>query len=220
MNIETDLPKRLYRYTNLPVLFRLLLQKEIELLNPKTWEDRNDSYFLESYKQEKKLNAVLALCFTTRPETFHHWKVFASGPAGVCIRFDGELLLKQLTDQSDIRSGFVEYQYIKDVHSAVVDIEKWPFIKRKPFADECEYRLVFENAEYKKSTKAFPIELTCIDKVTLSPWLPIPLAKSIKAIISSIPDCDKLKIHRSSLIETPAWLEALNQNHSDDAQNY
>jgi hypothetical protein len=34
------------RYTDIPALIHLLTEKQITLLDPDTWDDKNDSYFL------------------------------------------------------------------------------------------------------------------------------------------------------------------------------
>ena len=56
----------LNRYTSLPVLLDALVHKRLTLLSPTSWEDRNDAYYIERYKETKKLKTVLALCFTTK----------------------------------------------------------------------------------------------------------------------------------------------------------
>src|SRR6185437_17104819 len=77
----------LRRYTQLPALLYMLSEKKLTLLDPNSWDDKNDSYFLEQYKLKRKLKTVLALCFSMAQETYHHWSVFADGSAGVCIQF-------------------------------------------------------------------------------------------------------------------------------------
>ncbi len=74
----------LRRYTDLPALIYLLNERKITLLDPKSWDDQNDAYFLALYKEKKNLRSVLALCFSQAPETYHHWRVFASGSSGAC----------------------------------------------------------------------------------------------------------------------------------------
>ena len=61
--------KFLRRYTNLPALLYLLRERKITLLDPASWDDKNDSYFLSLYHQKKQLKSVLALCFTPAFET-------------------------------------------------------------------------------------------------------------------------------------------------------
>ncbi len=55
----------LNRYTSLPYLIEILTDRHLTMLSPKTWEDRNDSFYLERYKVERKLKLILALCFLT-----------------------------------------------------------------------------------------------------------------------------------------------------------
>ena len=45
----------LRRYTQLPGLFYMLSEKKVTLLDPSSWDDKNDSYFLELYKAKRKL---------------------------------------------------------------------------------------------------------------------------------------------------------------------
>ena len=65
----------LRRYTDLPALLYLLRTRSITLLDPSSWDDKNDSYYLEKYKEKKSLQTVLALCLSTAEETYHHWRV-------------------------------------------------------------------------------------------------------------------------------------------------
>src|SRR5438046_2646856 len=92
-HVPHKLTNRLKRFTSLPILLDMLVKKHLTLLNPRTWEDRNDSFYLEQYRNKKNLKSILALCFASCPETFHHWKVFSSGSCGVCVEFDKNVLL-------------------------------------------------------------------------------------------------------------------------------
>jgi hypothetical protein len=42
----------------------MLARRELTLLDPSSWDDRNDSLFLEQYREKRGLQSVLALCFT------------------------------------------------------------------------------------------------------------------------------------------------------------
>ena len=64
------------KYTNLAALIHFLQTKQITLLNPSTWDDKNDAYFLEEFKNIQGFTTVLAICFAETYETYHHWKVF------------------------------------------------------------------------------------------------------------------------------------------------
>ena len=80
--------KAFRRYTNLAAVVHLLQAKAITLLNPATWDDTNDAYFMAEYKRLKQAKTVLALCFAETAETYHHWRVFSHGADGVCLEFN------------------------------------------------------------------------------------------------------------------------------------
>src|SRR5690242_12938126 len=104
----------LHRYTNLAATIHLLQTRQITLLNPATWDDRNDAYFMAEYKRLKKAQTVLALCFTNK-ETYHHWRVFSHGSDGVRIDFAEERLTAAFEGKRNIRCGLVRYRKIHDV---------------------------------------------------------------------------------------------------------
>jgi len=195
----------LNRYTSLPVLLDILVHKRIVLLKPSSWEDRNDSFFLERYREEKKLDTVLALCFSEKRETFHHWKIFSAGSGGVCVEFDKARLLDGLTAEDGFTLRKVEYAYITDVCLNRPKLADWPFLKRKPFEDEGEFRIVYENKTKKEQTKAIPIQLSCIRRITLSPWLPEAVSQTVTKVLKQLPDCATIQVGRSSLLETSRW---------------
>src|SRR5713226_2636906 len=89
----TVLKKFLRRYTDLPGLVYLLRKQCITLVDPQSWDDTNDSYYLTLYREKQQLASVLALCFTQVTDTYHHWRVFAAGASGVCISFRRKELL-------------------------------------------------------------------------------------------------------------------------------
>jgi hypothetical protein len=195
----------LRRYTELPALVNALRNRQITLLDPQTWDDRNDSYYLSLYKQRKTLKTVLALCFTTCPETYHHWRVFANGTSGVCIRFDRPTLLRALRVQGGIRTGKVKYLTLKEIRNRRLTVKELPFLKRAAFEPEEEYRVIFESA-----AKAYPalnirMPLSAIRRITLSPWLHPALSPDVKKIIKSIPGCSGLEVVRSTLIGNTEW---------------
>lgn len=49
------------RYTTLPYLLDMLHNKRLTLLDPSRWEDKNDAYFLKTYKKERELKSVLTM---------------------------------------------------------------------------------------------------------------------------------------------------------------
>jgi len=178
--------KFLRRYTNLPALIYLLKEEKITLLDPTSWDDSNDSHYLSVYKSGKRLKTLLALCFTRVDETYHHWKVFADGSSGICIKFKRTELISSVKKCAGVRTGEVEYLKLKEARKRKPTIDDLPFIKRYAFEDEDEFRVIFESDDSILTKKDIPIPLTSIEKVTLSPWAHPTVTKHVKEILKSI----------------------------------
>lgn len=198
------LDKFLRRYTDIPALIYLLTEKRITLLDPETWDDKNDSHFLRLYLERNHLTSVLALCFSQHTETYHHWRLFASGASGVCISFRREQLLRAIRQQPGIRMDQVKYLKLPETRGMKPAISDLPFIKRYPFEQENEFRVVYGSRE-KLSSLDIPIPLSCIERITLSPWLHPVFSEHIKKTLKQIKDCEKLRIARSTLISNEDW---------------
>ena len=199
----------LRRYTSLASLLALLQDRELTLLSPAFWEDRNDAFYMSQYKTRKNLKTLLALCFSESDETYHHWRVFTHGADGVCIHFKREDLLKSLPG---LGAGKITYRKITDLPRFKPRLEQLPFLKRQPFGDECEFRLIYEDPVQEMETKAFSIPLRVIARVTLNPWLPPPLSSAVKSAIKSTPGCSALKVYQTTLLENETWKKAALEN--------
>lgn len=201
--------KILKRYTDIPALIYMLQKCEITLLDPASWDDKNDIFFMQQYKSKKELKTLLALCFTKASETFHHWKVFANGSSGVCITFKRSELLNLLSEKTGIRHEIVVYKKLNQVKGSLIAVEDLPFCKRHGYLDEGEYRVIYENANEALPIKNISINLSCIEKITFSPFISIPLFEAMKEIITKIPGCEKLKLDRSTLVNNPNWQSSI-----------
>src|SRR5262245_1779073 len=113
----------LLRYTNIPALIYLLRERKVTLLDPAFWDDKNDSHYLSLYRQKKSLKSVLALCFTQVSETYHHWRVFADGSSGVCIRFSRAKLLSALHKQAGLRAKSLRYLTLNDIRNKELKLQ-------------------------------------------------------------------------------------------------
>ena len=196
----------LRRYTDIPALIYLLSERKITLLDPSSWDDSNDSYFLSKYKQRKKLNSVLVLCFTQKVERYHHWRVFAGSSSGVCIRFKREDLLRSLRrSRKGIIAAAVEYLTLDDIREKPPEIDHLPFVKRHAFIDECEFRVIYGSRTDRATNLDIPVPLSCISKITLSPWMPEDLEKPMRRMLKSIEGCGSLSINRSTLVSNEEW---------------
>lgn len=196
----------LRRYTNLAATIHMLKTKRITLLNPATWDDRNDAYFISEYKRLKKAKNLLALCFAESKETYHHWKVFSYGSDGICLEFDKDSLLHTFSGDPRIKHGSMEYRIIKELGAdEKVSVEELPFLKRAPYQDEREYRVICVDMEQENEVESYDFDIGWIRRVTLSPWMSKALANSVKETLRSIPGCTNLPVSRSTLVENEKW---------------
>jgi hypothetical protein len=194
------------RYTNLAATIHMLQSKCITLLNPATWDDKNDAYFMAEYKRYKNAKTVLALCFAECPETYHHWRVFSNGSDGVCIEFDKVKLFLTFVNETNIMQGYVKYKMIKDANNLkLIELEELPFLKRYPYGDEHEFRVVYVDSQKAMECHDYSIEVGWINRITLSPWISKTLASSVKETLKSIKGCSGLRISRSTLVDNDAW---------------
>ena len=193
----------LRRYTDLPALLEILNKKQITLLSPSSWDDRNDRYLMDAYKSKNKLKTLLALCFSLTDDTYHHWKVFSPGNSGVCIEFYKSKLTTKISGNGFIHSN-ITYKKISDLKKPIPE-KDLPFIKRYAFRDEAEYRIIYQSNIEKLETKPIKIDMNAINRIIINPWIPDSLFESIKQTIGNIPDCKGIGVIQSKVIDSPSW---------------
>lgn len=196
-----------FRYTDLPSLIHILKNRQLTLLDPMTWDDKNDSSFVTLYREKSELASVLALCFTRSQETYHHWRIFAPTSSGVRITFNEQLLRNSAIGVDGLQLAEVEYVKLADIRKEKLSRQRLPFIKRHPYRQESEVRLLWESKTEERLSYTLPIELQAITQVTLSPWLHPALVESVKSTLKAIDDCSKLTVQRTTLISNDEWLK-------------
>jgi hypothetical protein len=186
-------------------LLYLLETKSITFLDPAQWDDKNDSFFMQLYKEHQKLKSLLAICFSQETETYHHWSVFAHGSSGVCISFKKKPLLGTFKDYDDVRVGEVSYLPLTSLKTHDCDDKDLPFMKRAPYAPEGEFRAIYEDRADNLPYLNVAFSLSCIDRITLSPWMPKNVADSIKVTIRRVPGAGSIAVTRSTLVQNDTW---------------
>ena len=197
------------RYTNLASLIAILKNKEITLLDPSKWDDKNDSHYLLRYAEMRGFKSLYALCFTTATETAHHWNTFSRGSDGVCIKIHSAPFIAHLNAVKGVIHGAVEYKLIDEIETEQFTIDQLPFLKRYPFRDEDEYRILFGKksaSKFRSHTIPFPISF--IKEITLSNSLPKELRSVVVGLLKDIDGCEDIKISRSTLNENSRWKKA------------
>ncbi len=198
--------RTLKRFTSLAIAIDMLVERRITLLSPETWDDQNDFAFVDAYRKARNVGKVFALCFTQAPETFHHWRVFAPGLEGVRVNIDKYALLTSLAGDPRYVWNDIEYRTLERMAAAsAIDVFDLPFFKRYPFRDELEFRLLYECDDPRAKFHHVPIERDWIESITVSPWMPANLVDSMRIALTSIPGCETLKVHKTTLRENNRW---------------
>lgn len=194
------------RFTNLPSLLDILTSKQLTLLDPRKWDDKNDAYSISHYMAYKGLKTLLALCFTEARETYHHWRIYAGDVNGVCIRIRKKAVFSSISKEEGFRFEKVVYRSYSQLEGESFLFEKLPFLKRAGYTDEDEYRLIYVNEKERVAQKRISIDISMIDHIYINPWLPPPLVESLKMTIANIAgDSFKRKVSQSRLIKSSKW---------------
>ena len=225
--MDTPAPlRRLCRYTTVPILIDYLIRREITLLPPSTWEDRSDAGICDDYRRRRGLDRLLAACFTTAPETIHHWSTFAAGPAGCCLELSPRILDLWST-LPGLRHGPVRYVSLREspAHSPAPvpapvqahanlphedpQTQHLPFLKRLPYRIEAEYRVLSEGAASAPHASPFvtalPLPAAYLRRITITQRMPKPVFDSLKKALKPLIADTPIKVHRSTLLDNPTW---------------
>ena len=201
--------KRLKRYTTLASAVDMLVNEHLALLDPSKWKDTNDTHFLGAFLDCANKRSIYAACFTQAPETYHHWQVFAGENEGVCIEIDKEALLGSLVEQRAYMWGDVKYRTLLQLERRTqIKANELPFLKRKGFSDEKEFRLLYRSSSPQKSVHLVPIRRRWIKRIVLNPWINDALFESMRTALKSIAGCGNVSVIHTTLINNTQWKDA------------
>lgn len=198
---------KINRFTTLPILLDYLQRQKLTLLDPKLWEDKNDSEIIFEYKRRKSIKNLFALCFSCNDETVHHWKTFSNGPSGCVIEFNPKKLIP-IFDSLSLKHGLIEYKKLNEIEKkgTIIEVNKMPFTKRWPYRCEEEYRIIYETNDTMDFYE-IDVPLSAIQKITISQQMPKPIYQTIKEYLKQVTKNPDSKINRSTLYENPRWIK-------------
>jgi len=199
---------QLKRYTELPFVLQLLHTRRLTLVNPASWDDKNDSYYIQTYRDRKGLGSVLALCLTEASQTYHHWKVFTHGASGACVYFDKSKFLKWINETDLLEGREVQYRTVPQIEKIPPKLDELPFLKRKAYEHEAEFRLLHGTKKKSISVQSFEFPLDTIEHIILNPWMPISTASAIEDVIHNIDGCGGIKVQRATIVRSDQWQRA------------
>lgn len=125
--------------------------------------------------------------------------------SGVCIRFERASLLRAVKHCTGIRSRNVKYLKLEEIRDLRLKTSDLPFLKRFAFEHEAEFRLIYESVDHAHTQLDVEFSLSCIHRVTLSPWMHPSLASHVRNTIRAIKGCGALEVVRSTLIGNMEW---------------
>ena len=189
----------LKKYMKLSTLLDILNRKQITLLSPQNWPDKNDSFVMEKYRDAKNAAHVCAICFTVDTDSVYHWTAFSKECDGCCLELDAESFLKSIETDENVKHQFV--RYLPVTFKDEISIDDYPFVKRKQFECEREYRLVVLNDE----SETYPIDLKpeFIRRISISDDMPKPVCESVKKIIKDL--CPDVEVCQTTLNDNNKW---------------
>ena len=200
----------------------MMINKRLTIVGYQSWVDSNDKYAMDLYKNgDHSIEFLGAYCVSgTSSETFHQWKVFADGPDGICVCFDArkfrEFVSKLPSNDYVCRPvKYVSYKSSSDEQDEQfvdafesLDRANIPFIKRKGFADEEEFRILYSSKSKEDGYHHIPFDPSMIKQLILSPFLNDGLVKTVQNVLKSIEGCPTI-VRKARLTDNKKWQKSL-----------
>ena len=194
------------RYTSFASAIDLLANKQITLLDPNSWDDKNDVHFMARYKEIVNAKSVFALCLSKSKQSYHHWRVFAGGQDGVCITFFEDHFRRAFSDDPRVEIQDIEYLSMPDARKRKpLSEHNLKFLKHARYRAEQETRVVFTDKNRQVPFPKYEISLNAIQRITLSPWLSKPLVQPMKDLMKKVDGCHELHVYSSTLVQYRDW---------------
>ena len=146
MTVQDTAPQGLCHYTSLSNLVSILEQGALELCAPCRWEDRNDAASVEAYRRKTGAAQIRVLSLASGDEQIHLWFAYAKKEYGACLHFKTSALLAALNRTPGLVHGPLRYTHRDELSAKALRAlppEELPFIKRRPYDTEQEYRVLW-----------------------------------------------------------------------------
>jgi hypothetical protein len=209
--MSVELSKYLRRYVTLDVGLAYLETNEIPFRSYIGWDDRSEESALKAYEHARGLNekSLGVVCFTQAVETHHHWSIYAK--EGLCFVLKTEAITEQIKAKNLIGRA-VDYIRI-DQLSNYSEPDSWPFLKRLPFQDEREFRVISEHDDI-----ALDLTSDMIDRIYISPWICDSSINKVKDDIRNVcaVDDDKVSVYGTTLLSNSKWVRFFNNQKNEN----
>jgi len=192
----------LNRFTTIEKMLGIVRTEEILMSDPSYWEDRNDALLMELYQAKKHLAALYAVCFTQGDETIYHWSAFTQKSEACCIEYFADDVIAEYSAKPGWTARAIEYVKINEMKHKVKEIGQIPFVKRYPYRNEDEFRIIFESSVPVKRP-SLKISRRKIRKITINQHLPVEIFDMIKKSIELEWAID---VRRSTVVKNDRWI--------------
>jgi len=219
-------PECLYHYLSLKYLLSILKNRCLCFCNPDYWEDKNDACYAKMATPKNKMVGII--CFTNKKETCTHWMTYASKGVGVKLTFKFDELIESLKKNNGVNDKFLSHyvcyksrKNVLEVDFSEIDKRYWPlFVKKKAYQNEREYRAVClvdaERMDFGKKIRQIKIPLSCISRITISPYVQKSVAydviKLLKEYIDLLANESKeslnIEVKHSTMMYDKKWQNA------------
>ena len=140
--------------------------------------------------------------------TYHHWHVFAPNPSGIRIQFNAILFDAWTKTIPGALLKKVKYVKLNEEAIKSIRLADLPFVKRHAFRHEGEVRLIIESQAADERVRRLPFELSMIEEVVVSPWLPSGIFESVRESIASAAGSAAFNIRPTTMLESPRFKRA------------
>ena len=143
----------------------------------------------------------------------HLWFAYAKKEYGGCIRFKTPVLLAAIKRIPGLLYGPMRYTSREEINAKelrALPPEELPFIKRRPYEAEQEYRILWTGGP-DETPPAIPVT-GLVDRVTLAPAMTESFSHALKEMLETrYAEKYGLQIQRSRLLNSPGWISLLSK---------
>ena len=196
---------QLKHYTSVSTLYKILTSG-FKFQNGESWDDKNDRYTLQKYREYVYPKNVLVLCFCDGAGNVYHWTALGktdSNDSTSHIKCSIVLNKDKFLKYVDSIEGMshIEMKYCRNNEILRCQMEDLPYLKRNEFSIEKEYRVIYKGD---KSEFFLPDIIPYIDKIVIGLCTEAEF-EEIKQHITTTFHIDETKITQNLLKGSKDW---------------
>ena len=199
----------LKKYTKLKYLEDILCREALHLGDPSCWPDKNDRELIQFYLSKTDTKAIRSTCLTSAPDRYHFWAIFGEEALGVCLWFCSEELQKDIDGDKTLQQGKVIYKHQDSMGK--ITTEEIPFLKRKQYGDEQEFRVLRKFRDNSPQDTWFKFSPCSLKKIYLNSWLTGDSFQKEKSRVNEllVGRYAHVKLNQNRVLNHKPWIDAV-----------